>query len=104
VENKGEVQLLSVLGISDRDIWRSYAYQSFVYVSLSFGAASLSISGLEIALHNVIASAFSSGGGFAFHPLPLLAIAAGSALAFLVTLLVLGFLIRSQHMLQTERK
>ena len=104
VENKGEVQLLSVLGISNRDIWRSYAYQSFVYVLLSFGTASLSIFGLEIALHNVIASAFSSGGGFAFHPLPLLAIAAGSALAFVITLLFLGVLIRNKSMLHREQK
>lgn len=85
IENEKEGRLLYVMGISRRDIFKSYLAQAFLYSFLAFLLAAVLIIGLEFGVHFYIAASFGGATNFVFSWRPLLAMFLFSFAVFLLS-------------------
>jgi len=83
-ENKGEAYLFHVLGLSRRDIARSYVWQTFLYAFLSLGLSGFALFFSQVLIHGYLSVSFSSSSPFAFSFIPLAAMGGFALLSFLL--------------------
>ena len=85
MENEKEADMLYVLGIDKKDIFKSYMAQSSIYCFGAFALSFVCMIGLEFGVHGYIGSNFGGASSFRFSLSPIVAMLSFSLAVFLIS-------------------